>query len=131
MNTILKNQRLTLWWALFVFIICNIQIGRVGKSSLFFPGFDKLAHCGLFFVLVVFCANGFMRQHLIERLTFRNAFFITLIAIAYGGFIELVQLTLFYWRTGDWDDLFADTVGACMAIFSILITINATQHVKK
>ena len=131
MNAILKNQRLTLLWALFVFIICNIKFGSVGKSSLFFPGFDKLAHCGLFFVLVVFIANGFIRQNLIERLSYKNAFIITLIAIAYGGLIEIVQLTLFSWRTGDWDDLFADTVGACMAIFSILITINATENVKK
>jgi VanZ family protein len=131
MNAVLKNQRLTLLWALFIFILCNIQFGSVGKSSLFFPGFDKLAHCGLFFVLVVFSANGFIRQNLNERLSYKNAFFITLIAIAYGGLIEIVQCTLFSWRTGDWDDLFADTVGACMAIFSILITINATEHVKK
>jgi VanZ family protein len=131
MNALLKNQRLTLLWALFIFILCNIQFGSVGKSSLFFPGFDKLAHCGFFFVLVVFSANGFIRQNLNERLSYNNAFFITLIAIAYGGLIEIVQLTLFSWRTGDWDDLFADTVGACMAIFSILITINATEHVKK
>ena len=131
MNAILKNQRLTLLWALFIFILCNIQFGSVGKSSLFFPGFDKLAHCGLFFVLVVFIANGFIRRNVNERLTYKSAFFITLIAIAYGGFIEIVQLTLFSWRTGDWDDMFADTVGACMAIFSILITINATEHVKK
>jgi VanZ family protein len=131
MNAVLKNQRLTLLWALFIFILCNIQFGSVGKSSLFFPGFDKLAHCGLFFVLVVFISNAFIRQNLNERLTYKNAFFITLIAIAYGGLIEIVQLTLFSWRTGDWDDLFADTVGACMAIFSILITINATEHVKK
>ncbi|MFD0751089.1 VanZ family protein [Mucilaginibacter calamicampi] len=131
MRAIIKNQRLTLWWALFVFIICNIQIGAVGKSSLFFPGFDKLAHCGLFFVFVVFCTNGFIRQNLNKRLTYKNALFITLIGIGYGGLIELVQLTLFSWRTGDWDDLFADTVGACMATFSILITINATNNGKK
>lgn len=98
---------------------------------MFFPGFDKLAHCGLFFVLVVFIANGFIRRNVNERLTYKSAFFITLIAIAYGGLIEIVQLTLFSWRTGDWDDLFADTVGACMAIFSILITIDATEHGKK
>ena len=118
-------------WALFIFIICNADLGGVGKSHLFFEGFDKLTHCGLFFVLVVLSANGFIRQNLNERLSYKNAFFITLIAIAYGGLIEIVQLTLFSWRTGDWDDLFADTVGACMAIFSILITINATEHAKK
>ena len=131
MNAILKNQRLTLWWALFIFIICNIQFGKVGKSSLFFPGFDKLTHCGLFFVLVVFIANGFIRHQINERLTYKNAFFITMLAIGFGSLIEILQLTIFTWRSGEWDDLFADTVGACMGIFSILITIDATKHVKK
>jgi len=131
MNAILKNQRLTLLWALFIFILCNIEFGSVGKSSLFFPGFDKLTHCGLFFVLVVFSANGFIRHKTNERLTYKNAFFIAVLAIGFGALIEILQLTVFTWRSGEWDDLFADTVGACMAIFSILITINATEHVKK
>nr|WP_294792462.1 VanZ family protein [uncultured Mucilaginibacter sp.] len=131
MNTLLKNQRLTLLWALFVFILCNVEIGEVGKSHLFFPGFDKLVHCGLFFVLVVFIANGFIRQKINERLTYKNAWLITLLAIAFGALIEILQLTIFTWRSGDWDDLFADSVGACMGIFSVLITINATEHVKK
>ena len=43
-----KYQRLTILWALFIFIICNADLGGVGKSSFFFPGFDKLTHCGLF-----------------------------------------------------------------------------------
>lgn len=131
MNTLLKNQRLTILWALFVFILCNVEIGEVGKSHLFFPGFDKLVHCGLFFVLVVFIANGFIRQKINERLTYKNAWLITLLAIAFGALIEILQLTIFTWRSGDWDDLFADSVGACMGIFSVLITINATEHVKK
>ena len=118
-------------WALFIFILCNIKFGSVGKSSLFFPGFDKLTHCGLFFVLVVFMANGFLRHQIIERLPYKNALFITMAAICFGALIEVLQLTIFTWRSGEWDDLFADTVGACMAIFSILITIDATKNGKK
>ena len=131
MNTLLKNQRLTLLWALFVFIMCNAKFGSLGKSHLFFPGFDKLVHCGFFFVFVVLCVNDFLRQRLSSSLAYKQALMITLIAIAFGALIEILQLTIFTWRNGGWDDLFADTVGACMGIFSVLITINATEHVKK
>ena len=131
MNVILKNQRLTLWWALFIFIICNIKLGRVGESHLFFPGFDKLVHCGLFFVFVIFCANGAIRQQENRRLSYAAVSFILLLGLAFGGLIELLQLTVFTWRDGNWPDMFADTIGACMAMFSILITINATENGKK
>ena len=131
MNTLLKNQRLTILWALFILILCNVDLGSVGESNLFFPGFDKLVHCGLFFVFVVLCVNGFIRQQLNRALAYKQALMITLVAIAFGALIELLQLTIFTWRSGNWADLFADTVGACMGIFSVLITINATEHVKK
>jgi VanZ family protein len=128
MKAYLKYQRLTFLWALFVFIMCNADLGGIGKSSLFFPGFDKMAHCGFFFVLVVFCSNGFIRQQNNRRLSYKAAIAITLLAILFGGLIELLQLYIFTWRSGEWNDLFADTVGACMAIFSILVTIDAVKH---
>lgn len=131
MNAVLKNQRLTLLWALFIFIMCNARFGHAGKSHLFFPGFDKLVHCGFFFMFVVLYVNGFIRQHINRRLPYKSALLITLIAIAFGGLIEILQLTVFTWRSGEWPDLFADTVGACMGIFSVLITLNATENVKK
>jgi VanZ family protein len=131
MGIFLKYQRLTLLWALFIFIMCNAQFGHVGKSSLFFPGFDKLVHCGFFFVFVVLCANGWIRSQSGARLAYNQVLAIALIAITFGGLIEILQLTIFTWRGAEWADLFADTVGAFMAIFSILITINATENVKK
>lgn len=131
MNALLKYQRLTLWWALFISIMCNANFGHAGKSSLFFPGFDKMVHCGFFFVFVVLFVSGYIRQQASVYLTYKQVATILLAAIAFGGLIEILQLTIFTWRGADWADLFADTVGACMAMFSILITIYATEHVKK
>lgn len=130
MKDVLKYQRLTILWALFVFIMCNAKLGHVGKSHLFFPGFDKLVHCGFFFTLTVFWCNGFIRQQKERSLPYTSALWIALLAVMFGGLIELLQLTVFTWRDGDWNDLFADTVGVCMGIFSILITIDAVKNVK-
>ena len=126
----LKYQRLTILWALFVFAMCNAKFGHVGESHLFFPGFDKMVHCGFFFVLTVFWCNGLIRQQNTRVLQYKYAIGIGLLAIAFGGLIELLQLTVFTWRDGDWNDLFADSVGVGMAIFSILVTVNAVNHVK-
>ncbi|NNU33842.1 VanZ family protein [Mucilaginibacter sp. S1162] len=87
----------------------NLQCrpGGVGKSHLFFEGFDKLTHCGLFFVLVVFAANWYLQKNELNTLTLFPAFRITLLAIVYGGVIELLQLYVFTWRSAEWPDLFA------------------------
>jgi VanZ family protein len=98
---------------------------------LFFPGFDKLVHCGLFFVLVVLYSSGVIRQQSIGVVSYKYLLLITLIAILYGGLIELLQHYFFTWRSGEWDDLFADATGACMGAFSIIITFKAIAYVKK
>lgn len=131
MKLFFKYQRLTILWALFVFIMCNANFGSVGKSHWFFPGFDKLVHCGFFFMVVVLGCNGFVRKQKGGKLSYKSAGIITMIAILYGGLIELLQLTIFIWRSGEWNDLFADAVGACMGIFSILVTIEAVKHDEK
>ena len=125
MAATLKYQRLTILWALFIFIMCSVSFGGISNSPMFFPGFDKLVHCGLFFVLVVFWSNGIIRQQNIKHLSYKSAAVILVWCLVYGGVIEILQLTVFTWRSGEWDDLFADTVGIFMAIFSIFITAKA------
>jgi VanZ family protein len=124
----LRYYRLTILWALFVLVMCSISFGPVGTSPLFFPGFDKLAHCGFLFVLVVFCCNDIIRQQNTGYISYKSAIRVTALAILYGGIIEVLQLTVFTWRSGDWADLFADSLGACMGIFSVVITDRAINN---
>ncbi|MFD2863427.1 VanZ family protein [Mucilaginibacter antarcticus] len=130
MKAQLKYHRLTILWALFIFIICNLDLGGVGKSHLFFEGFDKLTHCGLFFVLVVFYCNGYLHNARRDTLTPGTAFLVTVVVVVYGAVIELLQLYVFTWRGAEWADLFCDTVGACMATFCILVITTAVKNVK-
>ncbi len=121
----------TILWVIVIFVLCTIKLGGVSSSPLFFPGFDKLVHCGFYFVLVVVYANGFIRNRGLANLTFGVEVLVTAVAILYGGLIELLQAYVFTWRNGEWDDLFADAVGACMGTFSLLLIIAAVKHVKK
>jgi VanZ family protein len=131
MNRRLRYQGPTILWALFVFIMCVIKLGDIENSPMFFPGFDKLVHCGFFLVFVVFYSLGIIRQHNYSSFPFKYALLIFALAVAYGGLLELLQAYVFTWRDGDWNDLFADSVGAAMGIFSILITSMAFNYGKK
>jgi len=125
MKPALKYYRPAILWALFVLVLCSVKLGEVSKSPLFFAGFDKLVHCGLLFVLTVLMAWGCARSQTPRLLPYNSLLVITVIAIAYGGLIEILQRYFFTWRSGEWDDLFADTVGILMATFSIFITAKA------
>ncbi|MDP9048759.1 MAG: VanZ family protein [Bacteroidota bacterium] len=109
--------------------MCTIKLGEAGNSPLFFAGFDKLVHCGFFLVLVVFYCCGLLRQQL--SLSYKSIIIFTAVAILYGGIIELLQNYVFTWRTGDWADLFADSVGAAMGAFSVSVVVYGMGYVKK
>ncbi|GAC1311950.1 MAG: hypothetical protein NVSMB24_32530 [Mucilaginibacter sp.] len=133
MNHAFKYYGPAILWALFVFIMCTIKLGDAGNSPLFFPGFDKLVHCGFFFLLVVMYCYGSIRQQSSVPLPYKSkrVIIFTLVAILYGGIIELLQNYIFTWRTGDWADLFADSVGAMMGAFSVSVVVYAMSYDKK
>jgi VanZ family protein len=128
MTNILKYQKLTLWWALFVLVMCNIGMGKVGHSPLFFPGFDKLVHCGFFFMFTALANYGLIKQN--GNINLANAVKVFIVAVIFGGLIEILQLYIFTWRSGEWNDLFADSVGAGMATFSTLLLATALSDEK-
>ncbi|HEY8780196.1 MAG TPA: VanZ family protein [Mucilaginibacter sp.] len=131
MKALFKYYGPAILWASFVLIMCSIDLGGISKASIFFPGFDKLAHCGFFFVLVIFCCTGLIRQQSRKAISYKSIIIITAIAVLYGGLIELLQLTIFTWRSGEWADLFADAVGASMGAFGTIITVKAMNYVKE
>lgn len=131
MKVMLKYYWPAVLWAMFILILCSIKLGAVSESPLFFPGFDKMVHCGLFFVIMVFITAGYTRKHAPAVLSVKTIAVFTVVAIFYGGIIELLQRYIFTWRSGEWNDLFADVIGILMAAFSIFITLKAIGYEKK
>ncbi len=128
MKLLFKYYKLTLGWALFILLICNMPMGEIGNSPRFFAGFDKLVHCGLFFVFNMLVVHAIIRRH--RNLSWLNAVKALTISMAYGALIELLQLYMFTWRSGDWNDLFADAVGAGMATFGSILTVTLVSNEK-
>ncbi len=118
-------------WALFILILCSVKLGDVSDVPLFFPGFDKLVHCGLFFVLMVFITAAYTRKYTSAVLSVKTIVILTAATIIYGAIIEILQKYIFTWRSGEWNDLFADVIGILMATFSIFITYKAISYEKK
>lgn len=114
-----------LWLFLMFFLFLWPTSGDSGFS--FFEGFDKLVHCGVFFVFTVFLLSGAVHQYN-KRVAKLKA---SLIIFLIGGFIafltEGAQLYLTTSRQADWWDIFADMVGVSMALFSYLVLYNNRQ----
>jgi hypothetical protein len=78
-------------WALFILVICSVPMGGIGSSHLFFPGFDKVTHCGLFFVLAVLYCYGSIRKFKTRELRIEIAIKNTIVLISYGALIEICK----------------------------------------
>lgn len=120
LNT-LRYQYLSILWAIFVVVMCDMPMSGTGSLGItFFEGFDKLAHTGFFFVLTVLLFYGKIKQQV--SYSYRGMTLLKILAIttALGVFIELLQLYIFTYRSAEWWDLFADMIGVGMGIFSYI-----------
>jgi VanZ family protein len=131
MKLFLKYHGPATLWALFILYICSADLGSVDKAPMFFAGFDKLTHCGLFFTFTVLLCFGIIKQQRPRPFTYTKAIVVLAASIFYGGVIEILQLEFFTWRTADWNDMFCDVLGACMGIFGVMLTVWAIGNEKK
>lgn len=117
----LRYQYLSILWAIFVLVVCELPpIEGVSSGITFFEGFDKLAHTGFFFVLTVLLFNGKIRDQRSYSYRFQTILKIVMINLILGGGIEILQLEVFTYRSAEWWDLFADMLGVSMGIFSYI-----------
>ena len=117
----LRYQYLSILWAIFVVILCELPPQKVSLEGVtLFPGFDKLAHTGFFFVLTVFLFYGKIREQNSYSYRFLTILKILGITLFLGLFIEFLQWKVFTYRSADWWDLFADMTGVGMGIFSYI-----------
>lgn len=120
MLTTLKHQYLAIIWAVLVLILCDMPMDGTGDLPLF-PGFDKLVHLGFFFVLTVLLFYGKIKQQLSYSYRIITILKILLVTVLLGGGIELLQLTVFTYRSAEWWDFFCDMTGVGMGIFSYIL----------
>ncbi len=117
----IRYQYLAILWAIFVVIMCDIPLSDTSALGFtFFEGFDKLTHTGFFFVLTVLLFYGKIKQQVSYSYRGITLVKIMVITVSLGAFIEVLQLTVFTYRSADWWDLFADLTGVGMGMFSYI-----------
>lgn len=116
----LNNYALTILWLIIMLALMSMPSNDLPRTN-YFAGFDKLAHCGFFFVFTIFLLQGSVRQ------TRHNSYKLTLmfVALLISGFFAFLTEGIQYYlsadRQADWWDIFADFVGIGMALFSFLV----------
>ncbi|MEY3678131.1 MAG: hypothetical protein RI924_272 [Bacteroidota bacterium] len=114
----IRYQSLAIIWALLILIACNLPAQDLPDSSLFFEGFDKLAHTGFFFVLTVLLFYGKIRQQNSYQYRLLTIIKILIISTALGAAIEWMQWKWFTYRSAEWWDFICDLLGVGMGVFS-------------
>ncbi len=90
----------------------------------FFAGFDKMVHCGSFFLLTTLMLFGRIIDTKRRAGKFKTIFVVFFVSILFIVLTELGQMYLTNTRHADWWDVFADMVGICMALFSYFLLYN-------
>jgi len=109
------------FWAIVWGVIVLVLMGTSPDdlpSVRFFTGFDKLAHCGCFFVLGVLLLLGTVTESKGKGSKARAVLSVGLISGLFAFLTEAVQVWPQTGRTAEWWDIFADFVGIGMAVFA-------------
>ncbi len=115
-------------WAIAVFFLCAMPSGELPKIRI--PYIDKIAHFGFFFIQsLLFC---FMLSFQGKRRYWPIVCLATLLAVFYGGLIEILQ-NRFFNRTGDVYDLAADILGGFTGaiIYPAILGFFSKNRVRK
>ena len=114
-RTLLKTHPYKLgWlWALIILGMCSTPGRFIPTTSwLEILSFDKWVHASVFFILVsLFALAVIMHGQKLYLI-----FVACILAIVYGGLLEIMQAKVFSERSGDWLDFIANSFGCLMAL---------------
>jgi len=116
----LRQYGWSVLWGLLMFGLMIVPSNDLeGAPS--FPGFDKLAHCGTFFVLTTLLYRENLLKHQQHTHPLNAVWKIVASTLIFAAITELAQMYLSPSRTADVWDFFADTVGIGMGSFAFLL----------
>lgn len=121
----LKHNIFWIIWLVVISYLSNTEPSGLPKLGILqFEHADKLVHAIFYFVLVILCSYGFRKQHVLcflEKQAIKIAF---IFAVCWGAIMELLQLTIFTYRSADWLDFFTNTFGALLGILIVPVFLS-------
>ncbi len=119
----MKYPRQYLWsllWGILMLALMLTPSDSLDRAPSF-PGFDKLAHTGTFFVLAILLYWEYLIKHRQSVKKWVVFLKVTCSTIIFACITELAQMYLSPSRTADFWDIFADVMGIGMASFAFLL----------
>lgn len=123
--TYLKNYIWAIIWAIVMLTLLllpskNFEIERVT----FYEGFDKMVHCGIFFILAILLYWEAILKSKRKINKWNSIAKVVTSTIIFAFATEAAQQYLSPTRTADFWDIFADVTGIGMATFAFLFLYN-------
>lgn len=113
MRNFLRYHRNALLWAFLILVLCAMPVSGIKSVKLLdLLSFDKLAHMLMFALQFWFIAIGLVKQYKFSYKRNRASSIAFLLAVSYGGLIELMQGYVLSGRTMDIMDMIANVIGA-------------------
>ena len=109
-------------WALIILILS----GYPGKYIPEVPvwQFDKLVHSTIYAILSFCLLIPYYQQYIERNKRLQIGLLIIFISTFYGGFMEILQNSIFINRSGNWYDFIANMIGGIIGVILYPLIIN-------
>jgi VanZ family protein len=112
LNSFWKYNIFWLLWLCLISYLSNAHNDGIPNIPLLaFKGADKLVHSIFYLILMVAMSWGFSKQRKYPLLSLNKFFYSFSFSISWGAIMELFQLYVFTYRSAEWADLFANSIG--------------------
>ncbi|WP_439182105.1 VanZ family protein [Carboxylicivirga taeanensis] len=117
-----KKYHKTLSVIFFITLLSLINTSNIPKDTFkLLPHFDKIVHFLMYFTLgFTFMFEYYIHHH--QTLTKISS--ILVLPLIYGGLMEVLQMSITSYRSGDWWDMLANGSGIIMAFFAVRVFRN-------
>ena len=119
-------------WLVVIFILSTLSGSSFNKIPTFkIPHLDKIIHFIMYFILQFIVVAEYYKN---SANKYKPAKFFTLsilFSITYGGIMEILQEYIFTSRTGSLADFLANSIGAIIGSFALLLLYNYTPLLNK
>lgn len=114
-------------WTVFIILASFFSFEGVALNSPDIPHLDKFVHFVFYFGFAVLAGLACREQRIMAVSRTNEYLKVFLAALLFGTFIEVLQLTLTTWRSGDILDVVANSAGA-LAGTAFLWRFRRAEH---
>ncbi|MEL7267964.1 MAG: VanZ family protein [Bacteroidota bacterium] len=105
-------------WVTLITVLSLVSFSELDTEAIRIPFVDKITHFVFYFGFVFLGSFWLGRKRVHFNLKRVMAVFLS--GVAYGGIMELLQLTLTQDRAAEWTDMLSNLLGASFAVLVVL-----------